>query len=181
MHDIAVRLPESRCKLRISSCETGPEVLSAQVAGNFSVKRRNLTGSRTPEPMENWKEALDGIVYDPTVVEITKLGIAGVVGQELGRQGWKTITSAPEASGPVGAFAQISDEAIREAVKEGLLDIAEALTVEAGYAVAFKDQVCSALLHHIRAKFLNGQSIGLAERADVDFAWKMLKLPWSLK
>ena len=128
-----------------------------------------------PKPLQDWKKALDGIEYDPTVVEITKVGIAGVVGQELGGHGWKTIHSAPDESGPCGAVAQVSDEAVREAVKAGLLDMAEDLTVEAGYAATFKDQVYSALLHHVRAKFLNGSSLGLAERADVDFAWKMLR------
>lgn len=128
-----------------------------------------------PKPLESWKEVLAGIVYDPTVVEITKVGIASVVGQELGGQGWKTIHSAPDESGPSGAVAQVSDEAVREAVKAGLLDMAELLTVEAGYATTFKDQVYSALLHHVRAKFLKGSSLGLAERADVDFAWRMLR------
>jgi hypothetical protein len=71
--------------------------------------------------------------------------------------------------------AQLSDEAVRDAVKEGLLEMAEFLTVEAGYAATFKDRVYSALLHHVRAKFLNGSSLGLAERAEVDFAWKMLR------
>jgi len=128
-----------------------------------------------PKPLEKWKAALDAIEYDPTVVEITKVGIAGVIGQELGGHGWKTIHSAPDESAPVGAVAQVSDEAVREAVKAGLLDMAEELTVEAGYAATFKDQVYSALLHHVRAKFLNASSLGLAERADVDFAWKMLR------
>ena len=128
-----------------------------------------------PKPLENWNESLDGIEYDPTVVEITKVGIAGVVGQELGGKGWKTIHSAPDASGPSDAVAQVSDDVVREAVKAGLLDLAEVLTVEAGYAATFKDQVYSALLHHVRAKFLNGSSLGLAERAEVDFAWKMLR------
>jgi type III restriction enzyme len=128
-----------------------------------------------PKPLENWRKALDGIEYDPTVVEITKLGIAGVIGQELGSKGWKTVHSAPDESGPTGAVAQIvTDEAVREAVKAALLDMAELLTVEAGYAAIFKDQIYSALLHHVRAKFLNGSSLGLAERADVNFAWKML-------
>ncbi len=128
-----------------------------------------------PKPLENWNESLDGIEYDPTVVEITKVGIAGVVGQEFGGKGWKTIHSAPDASGPSDAVAQVSDDVVREAVKAGLLDLAEVLTVEAGYAATFKDQVYSALLHHVRAKFLNGSSLGLAERAEVDFAWKMLR------
>ncbi len=107
------------------------------------------------------------------MVEITKVGIAGVVGQELGGEGWKTIHSAPDEGGPSGMVAQVSDEAVREAVKAGLLDMAELLTVEAGYAATFKDRIYSALLHHVRAKFLNGSSLGLAERAEVDFAWKM--------
>lgn len=128
-----------------------------------------------PRPLENWKAALDGIEYDPTVVEITKVGIAGVIGQELGGEGWKTILSAPDENSPSGTVAQISDEAVREAVKAGLLYMAELLTVEAGYAATFKHLVYSALLHHVRAKFLNGSSLGLADRTEVDFAWKMLR------
>ncbi len=77
----------------------------------------------------------------------------------------RPILSAPDENGPGGVVAQVSDEAVREAVKAGLLEMAEVLTVEAGYAATFKDQVYSALLHHVRAKFLNGSSLGLAERA----------------
>lgn len=130
-----------------------------------------------PKPLENWKEVLEGIEYDPTLVEITKVGIAGVVGQELGGAGWKTIHSAPDTPGPMAAdsIAQVTDEIIREAVKAALLDISGSLTVEAGYAATFMDRVYSALLHHVRAKFLNGSSLGLAERQDLDFAWRMLR------
>ena len=128
-----------------------------------------------PQPLKNWQEALDAIEYDPTVVEITKVGISGVVGQELGGAGWKTIHSAPDPSAPGGAGVQISDEAIRDAVKSGMLEIAEALAVEAGYAGAFKDRVYSALVQHVRKRFLNGSSLGLAEREGVDYAWKMLR------
>ncbi len=127
-----------------------------------------------PEPLENWQEALDTIEYDPTVVEITKVNIAGVVGQELGNKGWKTVHSAPDESGSGGAVTQISDESVREAVKAGLLEMAEQLTVEAGCAAMFKDRVYSALLYHVRAKFLNDSSLGLADRSDVDFTWRML-------
>lgn len=127
-----------------------------------------------PRPMENWKQALTAIEYDPTILEITKVGIAGVIGQELGNRGWKTIHSAPDAGAPWVSVLHVSDEGARHAVKAGLLDMAELLTVEAGYATTFKDQVYSALLHHVRARFLNGSSLGLAERGDVDLAWKML-------
>lgn len=128
-----------------------------------------------PKPLENWKESLEKIEYDPTVVEITKIGIAGVIGQELGGQGWRTIHSAPDESGHGIPLSEISEEALRDAVKMALLDMAELLTVEAGYAATFKDQVYSALLHHVRAKFLNGSSLGLADRSEVNFAWKMLR------
>jgi hypothetical protein len=74
----------------------------------------------------------------------------------------------------VRATAAVSDDAARDAVKSGLLSIAEELTVQAGYAAAFKDRVYGALVHHVRSKFLNGSSLGLAERSEVDFAWKML-------
>jgi hypothetical protein len=128
-----------------------------------------------PKPLESWKDALAGIEYDPVAVEITKVGIAGVIGQELGGKGWKTIYSAPDSNGPSDGCAKVSDESVRDAVKSGLLEMAETLTVDAGYAMSFKDRVYSALLHHVRAKFLNGLSLGLAERADLDFACRMLR------
>ena len=127
-------------------------------------KETGYTLPPPPKPLENWKTTMEAIQYDPTLVEITKVGITGVVGQELGGQGWKTIHSAPEASGPNDAVRQVPDEAVREAVKEGLLEMAEALTVEAGYAATFKGRVYSALLHHVRSKFLDGSSLGLAGR-----------------
>ncbi|MBY0532971.1 MAG: DEAD/DEAH box helicase family protein [Xanthobacteraceae bacterium] len=127
-----------------------------------------------PEPIERWEDALDGITYDPTVIEITKVGITGVTGQELGGAGWKTIHSAPEATDFVGSAAVVSDEVIRDAVKSAMLEMAEDLTVEAGYAATYKDKVYGALVQHVRKKFLKGSSLGLAERADVEFAWRML-------
>lgn len=128
-----------------------------------------------PEPVRNWKELLTGIKYDTTAVEITKVEIVGVIGRELAGDRWKTLHSAPEM--PNGADAskvEISDEIMRDAVKEAVLQMAEELTVQAGYASGFKSEVYSALINHIREKFLNGMSLGLAERVDLIFAWKML-------
>jgi type III restriction enzyme len=130
--------------------------------------------SPPPPPVKDWKAALDRIEYDPTVVEITKVGISGVVGRELGKEGWKTLHSAPDAAGTPETAVEYSDSAARDAVKSGLLDIAEILTIDAGYAASFKDRVYSALIHHVRSKFLNGSSLGLADRKEVNFAWKML-------
>jgi type III restriction enzyme len=127
-----------------------------------------------PAPREDWQAILDAIEYDPTAVEITKVGINGIVGQELGSRGWKTIHSPPDPSAPRDDPILVSDDAARDAVKSKLLDTAETLTVDAGYAAGFKDRVYSALLHHVRRKFLNGSSLGLADRTDINFAWKML-------
>jgi hypothetical protein len=69
---------------------------------------------------------------------------------------------------------EVSDAAVRDAVKSGLIEMAELLTVDAGYAAAFKDRVYGALVQHVRKKFLNGSSLGLAERTEIDYAWKML-------
>ncbi len=128
-----------------------------------------------PDPLQDWREVMEAIEYDPTVLEITKLGIAGVTGQELGSKGWKTVHSAPDPSDPVGSSVTVSDSAIRDAVRGGMLELAEELTVEAGYAAGFKDRVYGAIVRHVRGNFMNGNSLGLAERAEVDFAWKMLR------
>jgi len=85
------------------------------------------------------------------------------------------LHSAPDL--PEGADqtqVEITDDAIREAIKETVLQMAEELTVEAGYATSFKSQVYSVLMRHIRGKFLNGESLGLAGRTSLEFAWKML-------
>ena len=82
---------------------------------------------------------------------------------------------APAVPGIVPAgFVLVTDASVRDAVKTSMLDIAEALTVEAGYAAGFKDKVYGALVQHVRKRFLKGNSLGLADRADVEFAWKML-------
>jgi len=127
-----------------------------------------------PEPLKDWREVLDGIEYDSTVLEITKVGITGVISRELGGKGWTTLHSAPDSPATSDSTIQVSDEAARDTVKSGILEIAETLTIEAGYAATFKDRVYSASIHHVRRKFLNNSSLGLAERAEVDYAGKML-------
>lgn len=128
-----------------------------------------------PEPLKNWKEILDGFQYDTTTIEITKVEISGVIGKELAGEKWKTLHSAPDLpEGGDKSQVEITDDTIRDAVKESVLQMAEDFTVEAGYATAFKSQVYSVLMKHIRDKFLDGTSLGLAERATLIFAWKML-------
>jgi hypothetical protein len=72
-----------------------------------------------------------------------------------------------------GSYAP-SDDALRGQLKEALVGYGEELAVQAGYAGAFKSNVYSALLSHVRQKFLDGTSLGLASRSQLDFARKML-------
>jgi len=127
-----------------------------------------------PEPLAAWRMHLDLIEYEPTVLEITGVGITGVTGQELVGSGWKTVHSSPETTAWAGAKSASSDADLREMVKSKVLEIAEELTVEAGYANTFKDRVYSGLMQHVRRKFMRDLSLGLADRADVEYAWKML-------
>jgi superfamily II DNA or RNA helicase len=128
-----------------------------------------------PEPLKNWEAVLAGFRYDPTVMEITKVNISGVVGKELAGEKWKTLHSAPEISENSDQTpVEITEATIQEAIKDTILQMAEEFTVEAGYAASFKAQVYSALMKHMRDKFLDGASLGLAERTALMFAWKML-------
>jgi type III restriction enzyme len=128
-----------------------------------------------PEPLKNWQEILSNLQYSTTLAEITKVKLSGVTGKELSGERWKTLETAPDLpEGAIGTPYKITDEAIRDAIKESVLQMAEELTIDAGYAAVFKSQVYSALIGHVREKFLSGESLGLAERANLDFAWKML-------
>lgn len=128
-----------------------------------------------PAPIRNWRDVLSGLAYDETAVEITGLGIGGVVGRELAPKGWTTIQESQDVSttDPTAPYAP-SDDALRSQLKEALVGYGEELAVLAGYAGAFKSIVYSALLSHVRQKFLDGTSLGLASRPQLDFARKML-------
>lgn len=128
-----------------------------------------------PTPLSDWRDVLAAFKYDPTAVEITKVVIDRVTGTELGRDGWVEQVSAPEMpSDSPPTSPEVSDVKLREAIKETVLEMAEELAVNAGYAASEKAAVYSALMSHIREKFLKGSTLGLAERADLMFAWKML-------
>ncbi|MGB2694565.1 MAG: DEAD/DEAH box helicase family protein [Dehalococcoidia bacterium] len=127
------------------------------------------------EPIENWREVLAAFEYDSLAVEITRVDIDAVLGKELAGAGWKTFHSAPDVPAVAEApVAELTDEVIAEAVKGTVLEMAEELTVQAGYAAGFKSEVYSALMQHIREKFMDGASLGLADRKALYFAWKML-------
>ena len=127
-----------------------------------------------PEPRQDWQEVLAKIEYDPVAIEITVVNITGVVSQELSGEGWKAVDAPPDETTGDDFPLRVSDETVRQELKDRLLRMAEDMTIEAGYAAMRKDRVYTALLHHVRAKFLNGSSLGLAERGELDYACKML-------
>lgn len=127
------------------------------------------------EPIQNWEEILASLEYSGETVEITDQKITGVTGKELIHKGWKTIHSAPDLP-PTdnGTQVEVTDDIMREAIKERVLDLAEELCIKTGYAAGFRGEVYSALMHHIREKFLDNTTLGLADRRCLDYAWKML-------
>jgi len=127
-----------------------------------------------PPPIQEWADVLEAIQYDATSVEITRVDIEAVLGKELAGAGWRTVHSAPDLPEGDASSFELSDAVLREAIQSALLSYAEELTVQAGYAAAFKADVYSALTRHVREKFMGGASLGLAERSDLVYALKML-------
>jgi hypothetical protein len=138
--------------------------------GEFEVGEIELA-----EPIENCEEVLASLEYSGETVEITDQQITGVTGKELVPKGWKTIHSAPDLPPNYnGTQVEVSDDTMREAIKSRVLEFAQELCVNAGYAAGFRGEVYSALMQHIRRKFLDGASLGLANRRGLDYAWRML-------
>lgn len=126
------------------------------------------------EPLKDWAAALAGIEYDTIGMEITRVDLDGVKGKELAGQRWQELHSAPDLPANGGAEkVQYSDETLREAITSRLLEYAEELAVNAGYATAFKSDVYSALIAHVREKFLE-TSVGLADRPELEYTFKKL-------
>ena len=174
MFDETEDLPEPRPKQELTNPENVIDVPEPDPnfldGGEFDLGDID----KPPEPLKNWREALAALEYDPTAVEITKVELDGIIHTELAGEQWTTYKSAPETLDGAGAkVVEVSDDMLRDAIKETVLQMAEDMTIEAGYATGFKGEVYSALMGHIRRKFLDGMSLGLAERAGLSFAWNM--------
>ena len=138
--------------------------------GEFEVGEIELA-----EPIKNWEEVLASLEYSGETVEITDQKITGVTGKELVPKGWKTIHSAPDLPpNDNGTQVEVTDDTMQEAIKGRVLELAEELCVKAGYATGFRGEVYSALMQHVRGKFLDNMTLGLADRRCLDYAWKML-------
>ena len=123
-------------------------------------------------PLKNWREILEGMAYRTETVAITDQTITGVERRELTGEGWLTLESAPQDAAAVSVPTDPDD--LADAVKDALMAMSESLLERAGHTAHFKGKIYAALLHHIRAKFLDGASLGLADAPRLEYAWRML-------
>ncbi len=174
MFDEAEDLPKPPPKQEIERPEFVIDV-PKEIEGLIDDGEFEVDEIETTEPIENWEEVLASLEYSGETVEITDQQITGVTGKELVPKGWKTIHNAPDLPPNYnGTQIEDTDDNMREAIKSRVLELAEELCVNAGYATGFRGEVYGALMRHIRKKFLDNMTLGLADRRCLDYAWKML-------
>lgn len=122
-----------------------------------------ITKLETPKgPARNWQELLKGFEYE--AIEITHVELSGVIGMDLGKERWAEFKSAPENHGGV-AIAQMSEDQLRENIREWLDRAAEQATINAGYGRQMRRHVETGLSQYLSAEFLSGESIAFADAA----------------
>ena len=125
------------------------------------------------EPLRNWREVLEGLVYPTETVTITDQGISGVEERELTGKGWTTIREMGREYLTGGDFG-IAPADLADSIKSELLGMAERLLDNAGHTTQYKGPIYGVLLEHVRTKFLDGASLGLAEMHKLEAVWRML-------
>ncbi len=124
------------------------------------------------EPVLNWREKLEEFTYPVETVKITDQEISGVESTELTEGGWTVREAAPEYVS--GDSADMPREAFEVSIKQELLAMADRLLEHHMSPVTFRGPLYTILLEHVRAKFLNGKTLGFSERHHLDAAWRML-------
>ena len=124
------------------------------------------------EPLPNWQETLDALDYPPQTVVISGQDIIGVEKRELTGDGWLTLESAPAPADVT--MPPVAPEQLAAAVRDELLNMAGRLLDYAGHSAQFRGPIYNILLNHLRGKFLEGASLGLAEPHHLEAAWRLL-------
>ena len=124
------------------------------------------------EPLKNWREALEGLAYPSETVTITDQEISGVERTELTAEGWTIREEGPTYD--ADSDVDLDPEQLADGIKQELLGMAERLLDHAGHSSQFKGRIYGILLGHMRTKFLDGASMGLAERHHLEAARRML-------
>ena len=133
----------------------------------------------TYEAIKNWREVLESIAYPTQTVEITNQDIADIQGKELSDDGWTTHETMPSVNdlhdGGEDFENGFEPPDLQEAIKDELLNMSDRLLDHAGFAMVFKGDIYGILMQHIRTKFFDGYSIGLAEPQQLRTAWRNLE------
>ena len=124
------------------------------------------------EPLKNWREVLEGLTYPAETVTITDQDISGVESTELTHRGWTIMETGPEYN--ASSDIEIDPEDLADGIKQELLNMAERLLDYAGHTAQYKGKIYGILLEHVRTKFLDEASMGLAENHHLQAAWRML-------
>ena len=110
-------------------------------------------------PARDWLILLKGFEYE--TVEITHVELSGVTSRELGVEHWSNVKSAPENQSSI-VIAQLSEEELRENIREWLDRTAEQATMTAGYGRQMRRHVENGLRQYMCEEFLEGESIAFA-------------------
>ena len=124
------------------------------------------------KPLKNWREVLEGLAYPSETVTITDQEISGVESTELTPGGWTIREEGPTYE--TGGEVELDTDQLADGIQQELLDMADRLLEHAGHSSQFKGRIYRILLGHVRTKFLNGTSLGLAERHHLEAAHRML-------
>lgn len=174
MFNEAEHLPEPPPRQEITRPDFVVDV-PKEIEGLADDGKFEVTETGVARPLENWSKLLASLEYSHETLEITDVEITAVIGRELAGKKWKTVYSAPDLPpNGNGVQVEVTDDIMREAIKSRILELAEELCVQAGYAAGFRGEIYGALMQHIRAKFLENTTLGLADRRHLDYAWKML-------
>ena len=131
----------------------------------------NVT-TEAAEPLKSWREVLEGLTYPTETITITDQEISSVESTELTHRGWSVREESPNYDG--GGEMDLTSDELAEGIKQDLLQIAERLLDHAGHTAQFKGRIYGILLEHIRIKFLDSTSLGLAEKHHLEAARRML-------
>ena len=121
----------------------------------------------------NWRVILSRFEYGPDV-EISKVKIEEVRGKKLDKNGFTEIYEPPEFLDIDWEEKEYSAEETVEMLKHNVRDIAAGLLAAEGIGSHELGYLYNVLMDHVRAKLLNGKSMGLAKDGDLKYALKYL-------
>ena len=117
----------------------------------------------------NWRQTLASMTYDRNVVTITKTRVKQVRGKRLNDKRLELVegpnVEVNEGSSPEATRSQLEDD-----LKEGIIDMATGLLVEAGFGGMKKGQLYGAIMDHVRDKIFGGRVLSEASDDDISFA-----------